>query len=60
MIASTTRIQLRSIRYFIPFIIQVLRINSQIKRTSGCLGIELRKTNGLAFWTKTLGKIKNH
>ena len=58
MIASTTRLQLRSVRYLIPFIIQVVRVKSQIKKSPGCVGIELRKTKGITFWTKTLWENK--
>ena len=53
-VASTTRLQLRSIRFLLPFLIAVLKIRRQTKRAPGNLGIKLRKSRGLAFWTKTL------
>ncbi len=52
--ASVTRLQLRSIRFLIPFMIAVLKIRTQANGAPGNLGIEVRKTHGLAFWTKTL------
>lgn len=56
MIASATRLQLRSVKFLFPFIIQVARVKSQLKNMPGCQDIEIRKTNGFAFWTKTAWK----
>ena len=54
MLVSATRLHLRSLRYLVPFILQVRRIQAQLRRSPGCLGVELRKTRGLAFWTKVV------
>ena len=54
MVASTTRLQLRSARFLLPFSLAVLKIRRQALRAPGNLGIKLRKSQGLAFWTKTL------
>lgn len=58
MIVSTTRLQLRSIRYLLPFMVQVIRVKAQVRNSPGSAGLELRKTKGLAFWTKTLWESK--
>ena len=50
---SVTRLRLRSVVYLLPFIIVSRRIARQAKNTPGNLGIELRKTRRLAFWTLT-------
>lgn len=54
MLVSVTRLRLRSVVYLLPFIIASRRITRQAKNAPGNLGIELRKTRGLAFWTLTL------
>ena len=54
MIASATRLRLRSLRYLLPFLWQVKKIRAQTKSAPGNCGISLRKSKGLAFWTRTL------
>ena len=54
MIASGTRLRLRSVRHLLPFLVQVWRIRRQLADCPGNLGLKLRKTRGLAFWTQTL------
>ncbi|MBV1931698.1 MAG: hypothetical protein KUG71_08265 [Porticoccaceae bacterium] len=56
MIASATRLRLRSIRYLLPFLWQVKKVRQQVKKAPGNCGIDLRKSQGLAFWTRTLWK----
>ena len=50
-IVSVTRLHLRSIRFLLPFLWYTLRVSRQAKKRPGNLGVQLRKTNGLAFWT---------
>lgn len=54
MLASVTRLRLRSFLYLIPFIIYSRRAARQAGTTEGNRGVRLRKSNGLAFWTLTL------
>ncbi len=54
MLASITRLRLRSFLYLLPFIISSRRIARQAEIMPGNRGIRLRKTRGLAFWTLTL------
>ena len=51
---SVTRLRLRSIRFLIPFAIMTARSKSQVESSNGCIGAEVRKTKGLAFWTLTI------
>ena len=53
MLLSVTRLRLRSFLYLPSFIIASRSITRQARNTPGNLGIELRKTRGLAFWTLT-------
>ena len=50
-IASVTRLHLRSGLLLPLFLCYTLRATRQAKQTPGNLGVRLRKTNGLAFWT---------
>ena len=50
-IVSVTRLHVRSKRFLLPFLSYTLRASRQAKQTPGNLGVKLRKTNGLAFWT---------
>ena len=54
MLAAVTRLQLRSWRFLIPFMIHASRSQKQAARSAGCLGVATRKTRGLAFWTLTM------
>jgi len=54
VLASVTRLRLRSFLYLIPFIIYSRRAARQAGTTEGNRGVRLRKSNGLAFWTLTL------
>ena len=58
MIAAATRLRIRSYWYFIPFAYFVRSVHKQAKGSPGCLELEVRKTKGLAFWTKTIWKDK--
>ena len=51
---SVTRLRLHSIRFLVSFAIQAARSKKQSIASPGCLGAEVRKTNGLAFWTLTI------
>ncbi|MDX1529678.1 MAG: hypothetical protein R3337_13705, partial [Gammaproteobacteria bacterium] len=53
MLVSVTRLRLRSFICLLPFIITSRRITLQAGNTPGNLGIELRRTRELAFWTLT-------
>jgi hypothetical protein len=54
VIISITRLHLRSIR-FLPGFLWYARLSfKQALRTPGNLGVKLRKTKGLAFWTLTM------
>lgn len=51
---SVTRLRVRSARFLLAFTWYSARSALQAKRSSGNLGVNLRKTNGLAFWTLTM------
>lgn len=53
MIVSVTRLRLRSLRYLLPFAWHARRARLQAERSPGCRGAQVRKTQGLAFWTLT-------
>jgi hypothetical protein len=53
-IASITRLHLRSGRFLPPFLWYTFRSARQAKRTPGNLGVQLRRTDGLAFWTLSM------
>jgi hypothetical protein len=53
-IITVTRLRLRSLRFFPGFLWYTRRSIRQAKRTPGNLGVKLRKTNGLAFWTLSM------
>ena len=54
MLASVTRLRLRSLRYLLPFLINSRKIARQAEASAGNRGVRLRKAEGLAFWTLTL------
>jgi heme-degrading monooxygenase HmoA len=51
---SVTRLRLKSLRFLIPFAIHAARSKKQAETSSGCFGAEVRKTQGLTFWTLTV------
>ena len=53
-IVSVTRLHLRSLRFFPGFLWYTRRSIRQAKRTPGNLGVRVRKTKGLAFWTLSM------
>ena len=53
-IGSVTRLHLRSGRFLLPFFWYGVRSARQAKRTPGNLGVQLRRTNGVAFWTLSM------
>ena len=53
-IVSVTRLHLRSGRFLLSFLWYTIRSGRQARRTPGNLGVKLRKTNGLAFWTLSM------
>jgi hypothetical protein len=53
MLASATRLHLRSIRFLLPFAHHASRSAKQALASPGCLSVLTRKTQGLAFWTLT-------
>jgi hypothetical protein len=50
-IVSVTRLRLRSLLFFPGFFWYTRLSIRQAKRTPGNLGVRVRKTKGLAFWT---------
>ncbi len=54
IVASATRLRLRSVRYLPSFLIQIKRVQMQIESAYGNLGYELKRTENLTFWTKSL------
>jgi heme-degrading monooxygenase HmoA len=52
-IVSSTRLRLRSLRFFVPFLGYTQRSIRQAKRAPGCRGVKVRRTSGLTFWTLT-------
>ena len=53
-IVSVTRLHLRSMRFLPVFFWYTNKSARQAKKTAGNLGVKLRKTHGLAFWTLTM------
>ncbi len=51
MLASVTRLQLRSWRFLLPFFFHAGRSQKQAVNAAGCLAVTTRKTRGFAFWT---------
>lgn len=60
MLAAVTRLRLRSWRFLIPFFMHASRSQKQAASSPGCLGVQTRKTRGLAFWTLTLWEEEQH
>jgi hypothetical protein len=54
VIVSVTRLRLRSMRFFPAFFWYTRRSIRQAKRTPGNLGVKVRKTKGLVFWTLSM------
>ncbi len=54
MLVSITRLRLRSVWYLLPFFFHTTRAHKQAEAAAGCLGVKVRKTSGLAFWTLTV------
>ena len=54
IIVSVTRLRVRSFRFVLPFIWYALRSTLQAKGSPGNIGVRLRKTKRVAFWTLTL------
>lgn len=54
MLASVTRLQLRSWWYLLPFLVHASRSLKQAQGAAGCRNAITRKTRGLAFWTLSL------
>jgi heme-degrading monooxygenase HmoA len=53
MRVSITRLRLRSFWFELPFLWHAVRSDIQAKRADGCLGVNIRRTDG-AYWTMTL------
>src|SRR2546430_17055789 len=53
-IVSVTRLHLRSLRFLPVFSWYTFTTTRQAKQTPGNLGVKVRKTNGLEFWTLTI------
>lgn len=54
VLVSVTRLRVRSYHYLLPFIWYAVRSTLQAKGSAGNIGVRLRKTKRLAFWTLTL------
>jgi heme-degrading monooxygenase HmoA len=54
MLVAVTRLRLRSLWFLLPFALRASQIRKQAHATPGCLGVQVRKTRGLAFWTVSL------
>ena len=50
---AVTRLRIRSIRFLLPFAWYAWRSSRQAQRASGNLGVQVRKAEGLTFWTMT-------
>lgn len=53
-LVAVTRLRVRSARFLVPFGWYSWRSFRQAKRAPGNLGVDLRKAEGLAFWTLTI------
>jgi hypothetical protein len=53
-IVSVTRLHVRSVRFLPVFFWYTNKSLRQARQTSGNLGVKLRKTKGLAFWTLSM------
>jgi hypothetical protein len=51
MLASVTRLRLRSVWVLLPFLIRAIQTQKQALSAPGCHGARTRKTAGLTFWT---------
>ena len=54
MIASVTRLRLRTFWVLVPFLIRAVQSERQARAATGCLGASTRRTRGLTFWTLTV------
>jgi Domain of unknown function (DUF3291) len=54
MLASVTRLRVRSLRYFLPFVLRTFQTNRQVSRAAGFLGGRLLVDAHLTFWTLTV------
>lgn len=60
MLASITRLRLRSWRFLLPFALHASRSRKQAEAAQGCLGVITRKTAGLSFWTLSVWENEAH
>lgn len=51
---SLTHLQLKSLRYLLPFLWQTLRVQRQLRATPGCRKVLVRQQADLHFWTMSL------
>lgn len=51
---SITRLRIRGLFFELPFIWHAVRSQMQAKRADGCLAMDLRRTSGAVYWTKTV------
>jgi hypothetical protein len=54
MFVSVTRLRLRSLRYFAPFVLQSVRSAGQARRADGNRSTELLRDARTTFWTLTV------
>jgi hypothetical protein len=52
-LVAVTRLRIRSYRFLVPFAWQAWRSFRQAKHAAGSLGVKVRTTGSLAFWTLT-------
>jgi heme-degrading monooxygenase HmoA len=53
MLASVTRLRVRSVRFFPSFLWRTFQSRRQVERAPGFLGGRLLIDSGLTFWTLT-------
>jgi heme-degrading monooxygenase HmoA len=53
-LVAVTRLRIRSYRFLVPFAWHAWRSSRQAKHAAGNLGVQVRKVDGIAFWTLTV------
>lgn len=53
MFVSVTRLRLRRLRFFFPFVWDTMRVRAQVGQSPGCVRSNVRRTHGGVYWTLT-------